>query len=103
MNIIAPQPTIHDGIRLSGAAYRLLTGNPGPHDLDTLNQYRRGNDRDIANAARLFLDMFSGGVMGDADNVVSLAAHQTRHDLAHAFRSMDAASYDPLHDGKEPA
>ena len=107
-----PKPTITDAATIAGCALRLLTGFAQPADLRTLQRYRASNDRDTANAARFFLNVW-GDSGADANelpcdvepsseptNVVSLTVHQTRHDLAHAFRSMDAArSYDP----KEPA
>jgi hypothetical protein len=101
-----PRPTITDAATIAGCASRLLTGNAQPGDLRTLQGYRASNDRDTANAARFFLTVWGDSaadanelpcdVEADPSNVVSLTVHQTRHDLAHAFRSMDAArSYPP--------
>lgn len=112
MPIPNPTPTLQDGQNLAGAAYRLLTGRALPADLRKLQDYRTSNNRDMANAARFFLDLWGDTSSSAYDtlpsdveptNVVDITVHQTRHDLAHAFRSLDAArAYDPL-DGKEPA
>jgi hypothetical protein len=101
-----PRPTITDAATIAGCALRLLTGVANPGDLRTLQGYRASNDRDTANAARFFLNVWGDSaadanelpcdVEAELTNVVSLTVHQTRHDLAHAFKSMDAArSYPP--------
>ena len=93
-----------DAITLSGAANRLLTGRAMPTDLATLHAFRHGNHRAFANAARLFIDLWEGATSYDAgvpcdtepSNVISLTVHQTRHDMAHAFRSpAPSHGYDP--------
>lgn len=101
---ITARPTLEDGQRIALAAYRLMTARATPTDLRTLQEYRRSNDRDTANAARFFLNLWAGDSVYDAlpsdvepprepGNVVSITAHQTAHDLAQAFRSMDACAF----------
>lgn len=101
MHNLTARPTLEDGQRIAAAACRLMTGRAAPTDLRTLQEYRRSNDRETANVARFFLDLWAGDcVPSDTEpareppvtsNVVSITAAQTSHDLAHAFRSMDAA------------